>query len=115
MLNYDGKPFDINDVMGEVDKDDNGNIIKQMNPNGELVDTKDRPINSKGYLVDPKGNVIDKNGQVVFEPAHLSNDEIPKIFPFTKFDPKDIEGDIEKDKHGNPQFKKDWKGNKSDK
>ena len=34
LLNYDGKPFDIKDVIGQVPKDYQGNMIKQPNRNG---------------------------------------------------------------------------------
>merc|ERR1711988_1661375 len=79
--------------------------------NGQLVDNLGRRINSKGYLIDEFGNVIDKDGRTIFEKKHLKNDEIPKIFPFTKFNIKNVLGDFEYDPLGNPILEKDAKGN----
>jgi hypothetical protein len=72
-----------------------------------LVDNLGRRINSKGYLVDEFGNVIDKDGRQIFERKHLKDDEIPKIFPFTKFNIKNVLGDFEMDPLGNPILDKD--------
>ena len=52
MFNYDGKPFDVRDVIGRVDKDDQGNMVPVKKGSGKLVDKLGQPINSKGYLVD---------------------------------------------------------------
>jgi hypothetical protein len=41
----------------------------------------------------------------------LQDDEIPKIFPFTKFNIKNILGDFEMDPVGNPILDKDKNGN----
>lgn len=68
-------------------------------------------INPRGYLIDEQGNVIDKEGRQIFERKHLKNDEIPKIFPFTKFNIKNVLGDFEMDPLGNPILDKDKKGN----
>merc|ERR1711998_19541 len=89
----------------------NGNIIPQTDQKGQLVDNLGRRINSRGYLIDEFGNVIDKDGRQIFEAKHLSDDEIPKIFPFTKFNIKNVLGDFEMDPLGNPILDKDGKGN----
>ena len=59
---------------------------------------------SKGLviLVDEFGNVIDNDAKVIFEKRHLLEDEIPKIFPFTRFNIKSVMGDFETDPLGNP-------------
>jgi len=75
------------------------------------VDNLGRRINSKGYLIDEFGNVIDKDGRQIFERKHLKDDEIPKIFPFTKFNIKNVLGDFEMDPLGNPILDKDAQGN----
>jgi hypothetical protein len=111
LFNYNGRRFDINDVIGQVEKDAKGEMIPQKNKKGQLVDKQGRLINSKGYLVDAQGNVIDKDGRQIFESKHLLEDEIPKIFPFTKFNIKNILGDFEMDPVGNPILDKDKNGN----
>lgn len=68
-------------------------------------------MNSRGYLVDEFGNVVDKDGREIFEHKHLENDEIPKIFPFTKFNIKNVLGEFEMDPLGNPILDRDADGN----
>lgn len=111
LFNYNGRRFDINDVVGQVDKDAKGEIVYQKNKKGQLIDKQGRPINKQGYLIDVNGNVIDKDGRQIFEASHLYDDEIPKIFPFTKFNIKNILGDFEMDPVGNPILDKDKNGN----
>lgn len=111
LFNYNGRRFDINDVIGQVEKDAKGEMVLHKNKKGQLVDKQGRMINSKGYLVDAQGNVIDKDGRQIFESKHLLEDEIPKIFPFTKFNIKNILGDFEMDPVGNPILDKDKNGN----
>jgi hypothetical protein len=67
-----------------------------------LVDNLGRLINPRGYLIDEFGNVIDRDGRQIFEKKDLSSDEIPKIFPFTKFNIKNILGNpiLDKDANG---------------
>ena len=54
--------------------------------------------------------MIDRDGRQIFEQKHLENDEIPKIFPFTKFNVKNVLGDFEMDPSGEPILEKDKKG-----
>ena len=86
-------------------------MIQQKNNKGHLVDKQGRLINKQGYLIDLNGNVVDKDGRQIFEARHLQDDEIPKIFPFTKFNIKNILGDFEMDPVGNPILDKDKNGN----
>ena len=53
---------------------------------------------------------MDKDGREIFEKKHLSNDEVPKIFPFTKFNVKNVLGDFEMDPLGNPILDRDTDG-----
>lgn len=76
-----------------------------------MIDNLGRRVNSRGYLIDEFGNVVDKDGKEVFEKKHLWNEEIPKIFPFTKFNIKNILGEFEMDPLGNPLLEKDDSGN----
>jgi hypothetical protein len=62
LFNYNGKRFDITDIIGQVDKDADGNMVLKKDAHGKFIDNLGRPINSKGYLIDKLGNVIDKDG-----------------------------------------------------
>jgi len=69
-------------------------------------------VNDKGYLVDNDGNITDKNGKLLFPKECLLNNEFPKIFAFTKFNPKRITGDYFRDQNNQmPILKKDPKTN----
>ena len=114
LFNYNGRRFDVTDVIGQLDKDEDGNIVPKKDSKGVLTDNLGRPINSKGYLIDQDGNVIDKDGRQIFEKKNLLNDEIPKILPCTKFNVKNVLGEFEMDPLGNPILDKDAKGNLMD-
>lgn len=107
LFNYNGRRFDIVDTIGQLEKDKNGNIVPATDKAGNLVDNTGRRINNKGYLIDEFGNVVDKDGRMIFENKHLENQEIPKIFPFTKFNVKNVMGDYEPDPLGIPILDKD--------
>ena len=67
LYNYDGRKFDITDVIGQVDKDKDGEIIlSKKNKQGKYIDNKSKVINSKGYLIDHRGNVINKDQRIIF-------------------------------------------------
>jgi len=107
-LNYNGKRFDIKDVIGVFDKDANGNIMLQRGDQpGVLVDNMGRRVNEKGYLVDSDGNIIDREGKRIFVKEHLKNGEFPKIFLFTKFNIDNITGDFEMSPLSEPILDKD--------
>jgi len=58
-------------------------------------------------LIDYNGNIVDINGKKVFDKKYLSsNGDFPKIFPFTKFNVKNIQGEFEMDPMGNPILEK---------
>ena len=105
MLNYNGKQFKMQDVMGQFDKDPRGDIILEKDANGNMVDKKGRRVNDKGYLVDENGNIIDKKGNKVWDKDHLFENEFPKIFPFSTFNPETITGNFKRDKNGKPILK----------
>jgi hypothetical protein len=105
MLNYNGKQYKVQDVMGEFDKDPRGDIILEKDPNGNLVDKKGRRVNEKGYLVDKDGNIVDNKGNKIWDKDHLYENEFPKIFPFSAFNPETITGHFKRDKNGKPILK----------
>jgi len=58
-------------------------------------------------LIDYNGNIVNINGKKVFDKKYLSsNGDFPKIFPFTKFNVKNIQGEFEMDPMGNPILEK---------
>jgi hypothetical protein len=72
-----------------------------------MVDKKGRRVNKRGYLIDNQGNVINKEGKLMFEKQQLSQDqEIPKIFPFMKFNVDSVKGHFERDPGGHPMLQK---------
>ncbi len=107
LFTYKGKKFDLLDVMGHFDKDRKGNIIIRKDAKGKMVDKKGRSVNAKGYLIDADGNVINTDGKVMFESFTLTKaGEIPKLFPFLKFNIDEVKGDYEMDPLGNPMLQK---------
>jgi hypothetical protein len=61
-----------------------------MDKQGNIIDNIGRAMNSKGYLIDEFENVIDKDSKIIFSRKHLLEDEIPKIFPFTRFNIQNV-------------------------
>ncbi len=111
LFNYKGKKYDIRDIIGDFDKDRNGNIIIRRDKDNKMVDKKGRRVNNKGYLIDSQGNVVNLDGKVIFDQTALSKDnEVPKFFPFLKFNVDDIKGDYEMDPLGNPMLQKSKSG-----
>ena len=93
------------DICGDLEKDRNGNFIIRRDKDNQMVDKQGRRVNKKGYLIDPEGHVVNREGKIMFERHTLSvDDEIPKLFPFLKFNLEDIKGDYEMDPIGNPML-----------
>lgn len=65
-------------------------------------------------MIDEAGNVIEKDGRIIFLKKHLINEEIPKIFPFSKFNIKTILSDFELDPLGAPILNKHKDGSFTD-
>jgi len=91
--------------MGQFDKDAHGRIVHKSTKQG-LTDNLGRLVNDKGYLIDQSGNIIDVNGKQLWKKSELKNGEFPKIFPFTKFNIKRIQGDYDTDGKGQPVLQK---------
>lgn len=94
LYNYEGLRFDIKDVMGQLERDQNGEIQPQSNGT-QLLDNLGRLVNERGYLIDAQGNIINTEGKKLWKKSDLKNGEFPKIFPFTKFNMARVQGDIE--------------------
>ena len=52
-------------------------------------------VNKKGYLVNKNGDIVNRDGHVLFAKECLKNGEFPKLFPFTKFSIKKVQGNLE--------------------
>jgi hypothetical protein len=66
LYNYQGRRFDIKDVMAIFEKTADGKIQTLKNKKGELVDMFGRCCSDKGYLTDSAGNIIDTQGKLVW-------------------------------------------------
>ena len=74
--------FDIDDIMGQFEIDDMGNII--LDPL-KLRDNLNRKVNKHGYLIDERGNIVNQEGDIVFKFMELDSDEeIPQPYRFEK-------------------------------
>lgn len=104
-MNYQGRRYDIKDVMGIFEKDENSKIRPQKGPKG-FVDLLGRKVSERGYLIDGASNIIDVQQRVIFNKCDLKAGEFPKIFPFTKFNIRSIMGDFDMNSTGNPVLSK---------
>jgi hypothetical protein len=54
------RTFNENDVLGDLDLDDKGNLVIQENRNGTAYDKQGNPVNPRGYCIDPNnGDIIE--------------------------------------------------------
>jgi hypothetical protein len=60
MLDPEKKRFNVNDILGEFDRDDRGNPMILQDKRGEFVDKDGNRVNEKGYLIDKNGDVVEK-------------------------------------------------------
>lgn len=79
-----------------------------------LEDSFGRRVNERGYLIDKDGNIVDKDGRKVWFNKDLKHGDFPKIFPFTKFNIHNVQGDFEMSPLTDPILKKDANGNHFD-
>ena len=100
--NQDHRTFNVNDILGELDRDEKGNIIVPQDNDGNTVDKTGKPTNTRGYLIDPRtGDVIEnRTSQVMFDANDLDErGELPAPFCVEKynFNPHDLMGDLDYD------------------
>lgn len=55
----DKRNFNVNDVLGDWERDDKGNVLVAKDKSGTEVDKQGRPANIRGYLINPKGDVVE--------------------------------------------------------
>jgi len=101
--------FNEHDILGEFDKDENGNIILITDKYGNLTDKQGKLVNERGYLRDKFGHIKHKYeiGWRVFSVKDLDEKgEIP--LPFTiswyNFNPHEIIGHFDYDDNGQPKL-----------
>lgn len=110
--NAEARNFNENDIIGDLERDDKGNVIVLEAQDGAFKDAKDRPTNQRGYLIDPKNNdvVENRNLKKMFSAAEMDErGEVPAPFCVEKynFNPHDIMGNFDWDpKTGEPKFYK---------
>jgi hypothetical protein len=76
--------FELEDILGDFDVDENGNYIMQS-INGNLLDKNGSRVNQKGYLIDENGNIINRQGQIIFYADEIDESgEIPPPFVYEK-------------------------------
>jgi hypothetical protein len=62
MRNPENRKFNVNDILGEFDRDERGHPLILQDKKGELIDKEGNRVNEKGYLVDPKtGDVLERS------------------------------------------------------
>ena len=77
--------FDVEEVLGEFEEDDNGACIILQTADGKLNDRYGRLVNRRGYLVDPEGNIVTRGNVFIFYKEEIDFDgEIPAPYCFQK-------------------------------
>lgn len=98
------RKFNVNDILGDFDRDEKGNLILLTNDKGELVDKNGKKVNEKGYLIDHEGDVLEnKDMKKLFDKKELDErGEIPPPFNLERynFNPHDIRGYFDRDANG---------------
>jgi hypothetical protein len=112
--------FNENDILGELDRDEKGNVVVLQDDLGNHVDKYGKPVNERGYLKDPASGDIIENYQKNKMFDHKDIDErgeIPAPFCVEKhnFNPHSVRGDLEYDRAGRPIFQKGKNGELLDK
>jgi len=96
----DHRTFNVNDILGELDRDERGNIIVLQDSQGNNCDKTGHYTNIRGYLQDPKtGDILENySQQVLFNAADIDEKgEVPAPFCVEKFNfnPHDLMGDLD--------------------
>lgn len=118
MRDSEKRKFNVNDILGEFDRDDRGHPLILQDKKGELIDKDGKRVNEKGYLVNPKtGDIIEREkGRKIFGREELDEKgELPPPFNLERynFNGHDIRGFFDRDKDMNDimtGLKKDKQG-----
>lgn len=105
LYTYKGEAFKIQDIIGQFLKNDHSKeIILNTDPRtGKTVDMRGRLVNAAGYLIDEKGNIINAKGKIMFNFWEIMFQEPPKLFQFTEWDMRWIQGRLDRDVTKNPR------------
>jgi len=57
----DLRTFNENDILGEVMRDEKGNVVVQKDSAGACKDKDGNPVNHRGYLIEPESGAILEN------------------------------------------------------
>lgn len=98
--NADDRTFNVNDILGDLDRDDRGNIIVLQDAQGNNTDKAGNPTNMRGYLTDPKtGDILENYSKTKMFGADEIDDkgEVPAPFCLEKFNfnPHDLMGNLD--------------------
>jgi hypothetical protein len=96
------RSFNVNDILGDLDRDEKGNIIMIQDNDGNNIDKQGNPTNIRGYRLDPRTNNVIENmgGKTMFEADKIDErGEIPAPYCVEKFNfnPHDLMGDLDFD------------------
>jgi hypothetical protein len=94
------RTFNEHEVLGDLDRDEKGNVVVLEDKNGRKHDKKRNPVNVRGYLIDPKsGDVIEAaTHQPMFNHRDMDErGEVPAPFCIEKhnFNPHNLQGDFD--------------------
>lgn len=121
MKDPEKRRFNVNDILGEFDRDEKGNPLILQDKKGELVDKDGNRVNEKGYLIDKNGDVVEKEQKrKIFDYNDLDErGELPPPFNLERFNfnAHDVRGYFDRDADGNEIIgtKRDANGNLIDK
>lgn len=111
--NPDLRTFNVNDILGDLDRDEKGNVVVTQDGSGTHRDKTGALTNNRGYLLDDKENVIENlNGEIMFPNVDMDErGEVPGPFCVEKynFNPHQLMGDFDF-KDGQPQLMQTQKG-----
>ena len=98
--NAENRTFNVNDILGELDRDNRGNIIVLEDNQGNHIDKTGQLTNVRGYLTNPlTGDILENHtNQKLFDAAEIDEKgEVPAPFSLEKFNfnPHDLMGDVD--------------------
>lgn len=98
--NAENRTFNVNDILGELDRDNRGNIIVLEDKQGNHIDKTGQLTNIRGYLTNPlTGDILENHtNQKLFDAAEIDEKgEVPAPFSLEKFNfnPHDLMGDVD--------------------